>query len=89
MDPNALMNVNPRWSQPPDHPPGSPKPTETEMGRLVNGFAPTPCSEHSLWCSALDMADTDRRSLRVPSDRTSRKAANANPTNALKEENDD
>jgi len=32
------MNVNPRWSQPPDHPPGSQNPTEIEMGRLVNGF---------------------------------------------------
>jgi hypothetical protein len=32
------------------------------------------------------MADTDRRSLQVLSDRTPRKAANANPTNAAKEE---
>jgi hypothetical protein len=32
------------------------------------------------------MADTDRRSLQVLSDRTPRKAANAKPANAPKEE---
>lgn len=62
------------WSQPPDDDSGSENQTEREMGWLVKGSHLTPPGEHSLGCSADDTADTDRRSLQVPSDRTRKKS---------------